>query len=336
MGKLPGVDLETILRYIRSSPKVIVPPTAGFDSGVHSITDELYMVITTDPCLGVPLEWFGWFLVQYAASDVAVFGAKPEYVAINLLGPSKTHASVFRKIMQQTSQTANELDIDIITGHTGTYDQLSIIIGTCTAYGFVKKNKLITPAGAKPNDYIICVKPIGLETLVNFALTNRLQAEKIFGSKGASTLATQIKMQTCVQEALLLAKVDGVSAMHDATEGGFLAALNEIADASRLGFSIDFSKLPITRELQLLEKHLHLSKRQVMSASSTGTLLAAVSPKAKDEVIKSLSKQGVVVQAVGVFTKDMKRVISYDGRKSRFPLQPSDPYVKMMSTKFVR
>jgi hydrogenase maturation factor len=330
MGKLSTAELETILRCVKSTRKVIVPPTAGFDSGVHQITDEMYMVITTDPCLGVPLEWFGWFLIQYAASDVAVFGAKPEYVSINLLGPPKTRANVFKKIMQQTCETASELGIDIITGHTGTYSELASIIGTCTAYGFVQKSKLITPGGAKANDYIICVKPIGLETLVNFALTNRLQAKKLFGSKGVSALVTQIKMQTCVREALFLAGIEGVSAMHDATEGGFLMALNEIADASSLGFNIDFSKLPITRELQLLRRHLHLSRRQVMSASSTGTLLAAVSPRAKDEVIKSLSELGIVVEPVGIFTKDKERVITYDGKKCNFPLQPADPYIKIV------
>jgi hydrogenase maturation factor len=206
-------------------------------------------------------------------------------------------------------------------------------MGTCTAYGFVQKNRLITPASAKPHDYIICIKPIGLETLINFALTNSLQAKKLFGGKTAASLAAQIKMQTCVREALLLAEIEGVSAMHDATEGGFLMALNEIADASNLGFNIDFSKLPITRELQLIGKHFHLSRRQIMSASSTGTLLAAVSPRAKNEVIKSLSERGTVVKLVGVFTKDKERIISYDGKKCKFPLQPADPYVKIMSTK---
>ena len=78
--------------------------------------------------------------------------------------------------------------------------------------------------------------------------------------------------------------------MHDATEGGCVAALNEIADASNVGFSIDFSKLPLTQELQKLIKHFHLTHRQIMSMSSTGTLLAAVSPNQKDRIIDMLSK----------------------------------------------
>ena len=47
--------------------------------------------------------------------------------------------------------------------------------------------------------------------------------------------AKQVYMQSCVKEALELAEIEGVHAMHDATEGGFVAALNELAQASKLG-----------------------------------------------------------------------------------------------------
>jgi len=330
MGKLSTNALKDMLRCVKKTSKVTVPPMHGFDSGVHEISDDVYMVVTTDPCLGVPSEWFGWFLIHYAASDVAVFGAKPEYAAINLLGPPKTSTTVFKKIMQQVCRTADELGISIITGHTGTYDELSTIIGTCTAYGFVQKNKLITPAGAKPQDRIICIKPIGLETLVNFALTHKQQAKKLFGAKQAAHTATQIKMQTCVEEALLLAEI-GVSAMHDTTEGGFIAALNEIADASKLGFTIEFSKLPLTKELQTLAKHFQLSRNQVMSMSSTGTLLAAVSLEKEDQTIKALSQRKITAKTIGTFTPNKKKLIRYNGKKEDFPKQPDDPYSRIIN-----
>lgn len=330
MGKLSTKALNDLLSCIKKTSKVIIPPMAGFDSGVHQITGDIYMVVTTDPCLGVPQEWFGWSLINYAASDVALFGAKPKYAAINLLGPSKTKATVFKKVMHQVCQTADELDMTIITGHTGTYDELVTMIGTCTAYGFIQKNKLITPAGAKSHDSIICIKPIGLETLTNFALTHRQQAKKLFGTEQASALMNQIKMQTCVKEALLLTEVGRVSAMHDATEGGFVAALNEIADASNLGFTVDFAKMPITEDLQLLAKHFRLSRRQVMSISSTGTLIAAISPEKTDKVIKAFSERQTTAKVVGVFTQSKKKMMNYYAKMLNFPERPDDPYDKIM------
>jgi len=330
MGKLATKALKDMLRCIKTNEKIVVPPAASFDSGVHEIGNDRLMVVTTDPCLGVPTQWFGWFLIHYAASDLAVFGAKPEYAAVNLLGPPKTSATVFKKIMQQACGTADELGISIITGHTGTYGELSSIIGTCTAYGFVHRARLITPAGAKPKDRIICIKSIGLETLVNFALTHQRKAEKLFGTKKTAYLKSQIKMQTCVNEAILLSKVGGVHAMHDATEGGFVAALNEIADASNIGFTIDFAQLPITKELQTLVQHFGLSQKQLMSASSTGTLLAAVSPEKEDQIHEALARQKTPAKTIGFFTKNKARTIKYNGKTEKFPSQPDDPYSEIM------
>ena len=85
MGKLPPEELKKLLNCIKKDSRVVIPPTIGYDSGVHMF-DGKYMVVATDPCTGVPEEWFGWLLINYAASDVALSGAKPEFCTINLLG----------------------------------------------------------------------------------------------------------------------------------------------------------------------------------------------------------------------------------------------------------
>jgi hydrogenase maturation factor len=332
LGKLAPDALREVLSCIKKTVEVIIPPMPGFDAGAHEIGDKLVMVIATDPCLGVPQEWFGWFLINYSASDVAVFGAPPKFCTINLLGPPRTDKAVFKRIMKQACNTAHEIEMTIITGHTGTYEGLSTIVGTCTAYGTIQKDKLITPGGAKPRDYILCTKPIGLEILVNFALIRKHLAKQLFGSKRALSLAKQVKMQTCVEEALLLARTRSVSAMHDATEGGLVAALNEMADASKVGFRLDFTKLPTVSELQKLAQHFHLSREQVMSMSSTGTLLAAIPPLNKGKAVEVLSKLGLDARIVGVFSKSKGRVVNYDGKEERFPQKADDPYVEIMGT----
>ncbi len=161
MGKLASEELRKLLGCIKKDAKVIVPPMLGYDSGVHMI-DDRYLVVSTDPCIGVPEEWFGWLLVHYAASDVALFGAKPEFCTINLLGPLSTTPQTFQAIMMQVCAAADELGMAIVTGHTGIYDGLSKMVGACTAYGTVAKEKLITPGNAKAEDLILCTKSIGL------------------------------------------------------------------------------------------------------------------------------------------------------------------------------
>lgn len=332
MGKLSTENLKKLLSYIKKDSRVIIPPLPGFDSGVHLINDK-YLVVSTDPCIGVPEKWFGWFLIHYVASDIALFGAKPEFCTINLLGPPTTKPQVFYKIMKQACSAADNLEMAVVTGHSGTYEGLSTMVGTCTAYGMASKDKLITPGGAKPGDYILCVKPIGLEIVVNFALTHKALAEELFGIERIRKLVKLVPLQSCVREALLLAGMDGVHAMHDATEGGLTAALNEMAEASKVGFKIEFEKVQIPKEVYTLQKYFQLSEEQILSMSSTGTILAAINPKAKDEVQKALKKINVKSSILGVFIKNMHRIIVKNGKETPFPKKADDPYERIMLRK---
>jgi hydrogenase maturation factor len=331
MGKLKTEDLKEVLKCIKKTSRVIVPPMPGFDSGAHELGNDKCVVVSTDPCIGVPEKWFGWFLIHYAASDVALFGAPPRYCTINLLGPSQTATAVFRRIMKQACEAADELNMTIITGHTGTYDELRTVIGTCTAYGIISRNELITPAGARPGDYILFTKPLGLETTVNFALTRRGLANEVFGPQQTLKLVSEVKMQTCVQEALLLAKVGGVHAMHDATEGGLVAALNEIADASGTGFKVEFAELPIAPELERLGARFRLTRDEILATSSTGSLLAAVSPDSRGKAVRILSKRGLKPKIIGVFMRSKKRLLQIENEESDFPSEANDPYAKIMA-----
>ena len=330
MGKLAKEDLEKLLSCIRKDPRVLVPPLPGYDAGVHFMGDKC-MVVSTDPCVDVPLEWFGWLLIHYAASDVAVFGAKPEYCTINLLGPASTEPAVFQSVMEQVCGAAEKLGMVVVTGHTGFYEGVSKLIGVCTAYGAVAKDKLIMPGNAKAGDLILCTKQVGLELLVNFSFTHKALAQRLFGAQRADELTRLVESQSCVKEALQLAEVGGVNAMHDATEGGFVAALNEVADASEVGFRVEMEKLPISQEAWTLRDHFKLTLDEVLSMSSTGTMLAAVNPQAKEKVEEALHKAGVAASFVGNFTKNKNRVLTKSEGDRGFPQVACDPYSKILS-----
>ena len=332
MGKLNTEELRKLLSCIKEDRRIIVPPSPGLDSGVHMLNGKC-LVVSTDPCIGVPEKWFGWLLIHYAASDVALFGAKPEYCTINLLGPPLTKSETFYNIMKQACRAAEELGMAVVTGHTGTYQDLSTIVGVCTAYGITSKDALITPRGAKPGDYILCVKPVGLEVAVNFALIHQTLAERVFGIERASALANLVAVQSCVKEALLLAEVGGVHAMHDATEGGLTAALNEMAEASKVGFRVELEKIPFAKEALALQRWFSLSELQMLSMSSTGTVLAAVNPEFKEKIEEVLRQKNVSACTVGVFTKDKRRVLLKNSEETIFPEKAEDPYERILSGK---
>jgi hydrogenase maturation factor len=294
------------------------------------LIDGKYLVVSTDPCINVPKEWFGWLLIHYAASDVALFGAKPEFCTVNLLGSSSTRTRTFSKAMKQACNAADELGMTIVTGHTGTYESLSTLIGVCTAYGTISRERLITPGNVKAGDNILCTKTIGLETVINFALTHRALAERLFGAHRAKELAKLVALQSCVKEALALSEIEGVHAMHDATEGGLTSALTEMAQASKAGFEIEFNNIKISNELRILREYFRLTDEQVLSMSSTGTILAAVSPKAREGAEETLRRNNTEARFLGVFTEDTHQIIVKDKKEISFPKEADDPYEKIM------
>jgi hydrogenase expression/formation protein HypE len=332
MGKLPDKELKELLSCIKKDSRVIIPPMVGYDSGVH-LFDGNYVVIASDPCTGVPEDWFGWLLINYAASDVALSGAKPEFCTVNLLGPKSTKLATFQKIMKQTCTAADELNIAIVRGHTGMYDSLSDLLGVATVYGSVQLEKLITSANAKSGDLILCTKPLGLETIINFSLTHKALAQKLFGVAKQETLSNQVHMQTCVREALQLAQTGVVHAMHDATEGGLVATLNEMAEASGVGFRVKSERIPISREAQILQETFALSDEQILSMSSTGTIIAAVNPQTKDKVKKALLTNGLSASFLGTFTVSKDHVLVKNGKEASFPQVAADPYSTILSAK---
>jgi hydrogenase maturation factor len=304
----------------------------GYDSGVHVI-DGRCLVVASDPCTGVPEEWFGYLLINYAASDVSLSGAKPEFCTINLLGPRSTKPQVFQKIMKQTCLAANELGIAIVRGHTGVYDSLKGLVGVATAYGTVDLKKLITPGNAKPEDLILCTKPLGLETVINFSMTKKKLAQELFGEEQQEKLSRQVRMQSCVREAQQLAETRAVHAMHDATEGGFVSALNELSEASGVGLRLDWEKIPLSKEVLALQDHFNLTDEQVLSMSSTGTVLAAVDSHAQEKVKAALRQSGLTAYFLGEFTENKKRIVIKLGKEESFPEVPSDPYSLIVSGK---
>jgi hydrogenase maturation factor len=236
--------------------------------------------------------------------------------------------------MEQVCSAAQKLDMIVVTGHTGVYKGVSQLIGVCTAYGIVSKEKLIMPGNAKAGNLILCTKSIGLELLVNFSFMNKVLARRLFGVHKAKELANLFEVQSCVNEALQLAKLTGVNSMHDATEGGLVAALNEMSDASGVGFKVEMEKIPISEEIWILRNHFKLSLPEVLSMSSSGTILAAIKPKAKAEVEEVLHKNGVPSSFIGTFTKNKERILIGDYIDSVFPQEVNDPYAKILSSTF--
>lgn len=279
IGKIDHALFKEFLlhRLGKDDPSVLVPPRTGIDAGVIDLGYGKVLIIAEDPIFTVPkqpLEMFGWYAVHIGASDVAVMGVKPQYMTYSLLLPPETSDRDFGTIVDSIHNTAVELGIAIVGGHTGYYPGFtSPTIGGITVFAIADKDNYVTPAGAQPGNDVILTKGPAIETA---GILSVLREADLHGKypdsliKNAQALCRQMSV---VKDALTAMAAGGVTAMHDATEGGVIGGLFEIADASGVGMVIDESRfvyqrkyrwcarhLPSTRSLQLL-KDLSLSRQ---------------------------------------------------------------------------
>jgi hydrogenase maturation factor len=187
----------------------------------------------------------------------------------------------------------------------------------------------MTPGDAEPGDLVVCTKHLGFETLVTFSQTRRRLANRLFGRSRAERLRRQFRFQSCVKEALALSKLQDVHSMHDAAEGGLVAALNDMGRASGLGFRVDLAQLLVAKETRTLIQHFQLSTNELVSMSSSGTLVVAVRSDAGDRVLRHLSRMGVPARVIGTFTRRRERVLRDQSGDRAFPVEERDPFTRI-------
>jgi len=332
--KIGKIDVEIFNSFFQqrlgaSDSSVLVPPRTGIDAGVISIGNGEVLIIAEDPIFaipGQPLEMFGWYTVHIGASDVAVMGVRPRYMTYSLLLPPETPDDDLKVIVNSIHEAAKELGIAIVGGHTGYYPGFAApTIGGVTVFATAKEGSYVTPAGARPGNVIILTKGPAIETagilsvLREKDLLDKYDPDLVHGAQELC------KQMSVVKDALTAMDAGGVTGMHDATEGGVIGGLFEIADASGVGMEIDESSFIYPPEVKMVCDHFGIDP---IMAIAEGSLLITAEKNSSDDIIASLSKCNIDASVIGVVTNDPgHRIITrIDG--STIPLQVpvQDPF----------
>jgi hydrogenase maturation factor len=93
---------------------------------------------------------------------------------------------------------------------------------------------------------------------------------------------------------------DGVTSMHDATEGGVLGGLAEVAEASGAGMRIDLRRIPVRPEVAAVCEHAGMDP---YTSISEGTLIATVVPDRAEGFLAALGAAGIEAADVGEVTE---------------------------------
>lgn len=330
IGKLDLTEFETFIlkRLGKPDNSILVPPLTGVDAGVIDIGNNQVLIVAEDPIFQVPKqspEMFGWYTVHIGASDVAVMGVKPKYLTYTLLMPPNTSAQEFEIIVDSIHRAALELEISIIGGHTGYYPVgASPLIGGITVFAIADKTKYITPAGAQPNDAVILTKGPAIEAAALLAGLYESELSKKYDRSLVNQAKSLCNQITVVKDALTAMEAGGVTAMHDATEGGVLGGLFEVANASKVGMELDETLIIYPEEVQMVCEFLSLDP---LTAISEGSLIITAAPEAVKNIIHRLNAVGIQSSIIGKVVSDTKKRIIKRRNGNIIPLEiQSDPF----------
>lgn len=316
VGKIAETVLKrSVFKQIkRRRDEVLVSPGVGKDCAVFTVEPDEAIVMSTDPITGTVNE-IGTLAVHITVNDIASSGAEPVGILLSIILPEGSEEKDLKQMMKEIEAASQELNIEVMGGHTEVSRAVNQPIVTVTGVGKLKKDEIITTGDLKPGQELVMTKWAGLE---GTAILAKDKGEELLTRYPADLIESaqeMIKHISVVKEARI-AKKHGVIAMHDVTEGGIFGALWEVAAASDVGLSVDLKKIPLRQETVEVCEFFDLNPYMLMSS---GCMLMAADHG--NELVEALLREGIPAAVIGRITEGRDRIIINEDEK-RF-LEPS-------------
>jgi len=292
----------------KKDKSIIVGPQHGVDFGVIDLGSKV-MVLSADPfyiAKELGMEKAAWFAVHILASDVAVSGIAPKYLAVDLNLPPEITEDELARMWDAVHRECKKLGIAVVTGHTARYAGCNYpMAGGATMIGIDKKEKLIAPK-CRSGDAIVISKGPAIETTGLMAAYFPKFLEAKYGKAFVKKAQDVYYQMSTVKDAMIAAKVGGVTAMHDATECGIFGGLYEMAMHSNVGMNIYPEKIVLQDEVKKTCKCFDIDPYK---AISEGTLLATVNKKKAKDVVSALNDKSIPASIVGEVTRKKQGIM---------------------------
>ncbi len=273
-------------------------------------------VLSTSVALYGNEKDLGVFALAQVVNDLATRGAKAVGVSVHIMLPPYAYESRLKAMMEHIEGAGSAHAVQILCAKAEVSPAISKAIVYMNGVGVLKKGELLQSSMGKADQDIVLLKWIGLEGTFRVMREKEEELSKRF----VPTFLNQIQMlepEIFSEKALFLAKDFGVSAMHQITSGGILAALWEFAESSGVGMEVDLKKMSIKQETVEVCEYFHLNPYQLTSA---GSILIATDRG--EELVSKFAEEGIWATILGRTTVDKARVI-LGGEEKRFLDRPA-------------
>ena len=304
IGKVPEMIVKRSIwkqkKHRRS--EVQVGFGAGIDASLIKIGEDESIVISTNPVprffCDAPEK-----AVHIAINNIVVKGANPIGIMPMILLPTDSKEEDLRAFIQGLERACEELDIEIIGGHTEVAVAISQPVISITGVG-KKKDK--TSEALKPSDELVMTQWAGSEGAAILIKDKVKLLRERYSLDFLESTEESIE-NISVWEAAKIGMELNVKAMHDITSGGIFGALWELSSAYNVGFSVDLKKIPIRQETIEVCEFFELNPYLL---TSRGCLLLVT--EHGNELVSKLSLAGIKASVIGRITADNDKVIIND------------------------
>jgi len=336
IGKFPPDIMEKIIypKLGRKRSEILVGPGHGLDNAVVRLGSNKVLVVSADPLSAIPelgMKDSAWLSVHLLASDLSTCGFPPQFIVTNFSLPPQMKNEQFEEYWNAFHTECEKLDIAILGGHTGRYVGADYtVIGGGVMMTLAPENRYLSANMAKPEDNIIMTKGVAVAATGILARVFPETVKKAYGLSFLRKAQEYFHDFSVVEDALTAASVglreDGVTAMHDVTEGGLFGALYELSEASNVGLEVNIKDVIVTEEEKLICDLFGLDPYVTLSE---GTLLITVKPNKAQEVLDALRTKGIQGKVIGkILNKDRGRLVRRNGKLEPLRKPTIDPYWK--------
>jgi hydrogenase expression/formation protein HypE len=256
------------------------------------------LAFTTDSFVVKPLFFpggdIGSLAVHGTINDLAMGGARPLFLSAAFILEEGLPLETLGRVVNSFHQAAAAAGVEVVTGDTKVVEKGScdgMFVNT-SGLGLVPDGANLSADQARPGDTIILSGPIGEHGIAILAQREGLELETPLASDTAA-------LHELV--AAMLSTGARIRSMRDPTRGGLSSALNEIAERSRTGMTLEERAIPVREEVRGVCELLGLDPLYV---ANEGKLVAIVDTPDADKLIAAMRENplGREAQIIGTVT----------------------------------
>lgn len=241
------------------------------------------LVMTTDGYVISPLFFaggdIGSLAVHGTVNDIAMGGARPIALSASFILEEGLPLADLARIVTSMAAASREAGVPIVTGDTKVVERGKadgVFIST-SGVGEVFPGVEVSGERARPGDAVLVSGTLGDHGVAVMSQREGLGFETQVTSDSAA-------LHTLV-EALATTAPDALRVLRDPTRGGLASTLNEIAQASGVGISLDEDAIPVRDAVRGACELLGLDPLYV---ANEGKMICICAPDAADALLAAM------------------------------------------------